>query len=136
LVLLVSGRLDSGSSTLDFTLNNDSTSTYGRVFLSGNGSSVSTNAGTGTDGAFRINSSSTTANTFGNVKMYISNYTSTNDISISIDSVSENNATAADQEIRAHNYQGGLAITSIELFKPSANLVEHSTASLYKITDA
>ena len=79
-------------------------------------------------------SANATSSIFGNVEIYIPNYTSSNAKSYSSESVSENNAT----ESYIH-FIGGIntttnAITSVS-FAPSGvrNFVEHSTATLYGV---
>lgn len=115
-------------------LNNDSTSAnYSMVDLVGNGASVSTFAGT-QNLRLPANISTTTANTFGNGTIYISNYTSSNAKSISNDAVTENNATTAFQRIEAYKWSGTSAITSITIDWPFGDMVAGSTASLYKIS--
>jgi hypothetical protein len=76
-----------------------------------------------------------TANTFGSASLTISNYTSSQNKSISSDSVSENNGTVGYQQIAAMSFTSSSAITSLTVVSYSTNnLLEYSTASLYKIT--
>ena len=76
-----------------------------------------------------------TANTFGNSSVYISNYTSTTNKSISVDAVSENNGTAAVQDIVAFAQTSSVGVTTLKAVMQSAgNFMQYSTASLYKIT--
>jgi hypothetical protein len=81
--------------------------------LSGNGASASSY--TDTKIFAQSNGSSSTASTFGNSEFYIPNYTSSNNKSISIDGVSENNATTAYAELAAGLWSSSAAITSIVL---------------------
>jgi hypothetical protein len=75
-----------------------------------------------------------TSNTFGNASLYIPNYTSSNFKSISIDGVTENNATAALQFFNAALFKSTSAITTITLSAYNfASFVQHSTAVLYGI---
>jgi hypothetical protein len=76
-----------------------------------------------------------TANTFSNCEMYIPNYSSTTqNKSVSIDSVTENNATAAIAQLTAGLYASNSAITSIQ-FAPNGavNFMAGSTFSIYGI---
>ena len=83
---------------------------------------------------FAINTASETANVFSNGEFYIPNYTSANNKSLSIDGVSENNATAAIQSLVAGLWSSTAAITSIKLLgNASGNFVQYSTATLYGI---
>ena len=82
-----------------------------------------------------------TSNTFANISIYFPNYASTTtNKSFSIDSVTENNATASQQLIGAALYASNTAITSILLSAGDANLNKNrnfdvgTTISLYKIT--
>ena len=97
--------------------------------LRGNGSSVSS-----IQQFYGLsNLSNTTANTFSNNSIYIPNYKSSVNKSVSWDAVSENNATLAEQWISAGTYSLTSAITALMLY---GNFVAGTTASLYKITKA
>jgi hypothetical protein len=74
----------------------------------------------------------TTANTFDNNQLYITNYAGSTNKSFSFDGVIENNATAGIQSIWAGRWSSSAAITSIA-FSTGANLAAGSTASLYGI---
>jgi len=102
--------------------------------LYGNGSSVGRSAGTNAIYGYG-NGNNGTSNTFSNGSFYIFNYTGATAKSVSVDSVDENNATAAYQSIVSGLWNSTAAITSIELYSYfAANLVTGSTVSLYKIT--
>jgi hypothetical protein len=78
-----------------------------------------------------------TSNTFGNTSLYITNYAGSNFKSISIDGVTENNATAALQLISSALFKSTSAVTSITLSAYNfASFVQHSTADLYGISNA
>lgn len=83
-----------------------------------------------------INASSSTANTFSNHAIYIPNYAGSANKSISIDNVSENNATSAYQVLTAGLWSNSAAVTSVKIRPEYGTLVANSTASLYKITKA
>ena len=101
--------------------------------LIGTGAAPSGAGGTSNDMGF-ISTAGQTANTFGNFQLYIPNYASSVAKSLSCDSVTENNATAAYQAIYAGLWNSTDPITSIELRSSlSKNFVEHSSASLYGI---
>jgi hypothetical protein len=74
-----------------------------------------------------------TANTFSNDSIYVANYTSSTNKSLSIDSVTENNATAAIQAIGAGLWSNTAAVTSITFTPLNGNFVAGSTMSLYGI---
>lgn len=136
LKLVVSSR-DSGSfieRLLSMQINGDS-STYTSRLLRGDGSSVA--SVTFSAAAMRIafiTGNASTANTFGISEIYIPNYTATGNKSISAETVSENKATTAHQAITAGQWSGSGAVTSLQLLLTL--FMEHSTASLYKITKA
>jgi hypothetical protein len=136
LVVLCSVRVDVDSIALNIRFNGDTGSNFTMRILRGNGSSAlsetSTSSALDSSGS---NNSSATANTFSNGTLYIPNYTGSTAKSVSMDSVTENNATQAFQTIHAGIWTGTAAITSI-LFGRFAggNLVAGSTISLYKVT--
>ena len=75
-----------------------------------------------------------TASTFGNAEWYIPNYAGTTNKSISVDSVQENNATAAIAALSAVLWSNTTAINQITILAGNgSNLVQHSTATLYGI---
>ena len=137
LVLLLSGRTDySGVGRVVYTtINSDNSTTYQNRLLRGDGSAASSQIVSNTLGIYAgfIDSASATSNTFENLQMYVSNYAGSSQKSFSLESVSENNATEAYQNIVAGLWPQTAAITSIKMTPLSANFVEHSTASLYKI---
>jgi hypothetical protein len=119
---------------LVFTLN--ATSTITSKVLRGNGSVVSSNSIT--DRILRAGPvpSNWTANTFSNGEIYIPNYAGSNYKSWSSDAVTENNATSADMSLVAGLTSITAAITSITIAGAAGNLVEHSTAYLYGVSNA
>ena len=139
LVLVFSSRMDLADNFANtfFRFNGDTGSNYSMLLLFGLGS--------GSPGSvFESNTSmrfvyssgaNSTSNTFSNGQIYIPNYTGATAKSVSMDSVSENNATAAIQALAAGRYSGTSAITSLTfLAQPGSNLVAGTMASLYKIT--
>jgi hypothetical protein len=77
-----------------------------------------------------------TASTFSSVEIYIPNYTSANFKSLSSDSVSENNATAANASMFAALWSNVTAISSMQFLSysgTSQNFAQYSTATLYGI---
>jgi hypothetical protein len=81
------------------------------------------------------NANTSTASTFGSTSIYIPNYTSSSNKSISVDTVSENNAVTAYAELVAGLFVGS-AITSIKLTvgDGTPTFLQHSTATLYGIS--
>lgn len=132
LVVKVSNRVGSGSvAHTDYISFNGLTTNFTSRFIEGSGSAVSSQ--TATQSATLNNGPTSTANTFSNGEIYITNYTSSNFKSYSIDSVTENNATAAYSHLKAGLWSNTAAITSISLRSDTGNYVQHSTFSLYGV---
>ena len=93
------------------------------------------NGGNNSIGIYDIPAANATASTFSNVEIYIPNYASSNNKSISADGVSENNSSFAVTAITAGSSNITSAITSIDLFA-AANIVQYSTAYLYGIKNS
>ena len=135
LLLVISGRSSVGTNTGGFRVNGDNTTSYSLRRLQGTGSGVSSSAwNPGDEVYYPISSSLDTANTFNNTAIYFANYSSSANKAGSVDGVSENNATAARQEIYAWSYNKTNAITAISIY--AQGFVQHTTASLYLITKA
>lgn len=141
LVLKISARyVQSGSGTLvEVTFNNSGTS-YTNRRLIGNGSTASSSTSSTTYiNALSASEGGWTANTFGNGELYIPNYTSANNKSVSVDAVTENNATTALSALTAGLWSNSSAITSIKLTGEtgaSLTFAQYSTATLYGIKDS
>ena len=136
LLVLVSGRTNTNSSTGSIVMDlngNTTNANYPMKAMTGTGSSI-LNDGSAQRTPIEIAGNTSTANTFGNGLAYISNYTSTTNKSISVDSVGENNATSARQTILAASFTTSSAITSITLNGAGDTIAQHSTASLYIIS--
>jgi len=75
-----------------------------------------------------------TANTFSNTEIYFPNYTSSNYKSFSIESVTENNATTAYDNIIASLWSNTAAINSLSFnMNIGTSFAQYSTATLYGI---
>lgn len=137
LCLKVSLRSDASRINEDLLVSfNGSTSSRSWKFLEGNGSSVS--SASGTDGRFStFNANTSTSNTFGSAELYIPNYAGSNYKSVSIDTVTENNATSAYAEIEAALWSNTAAITSIAMTLAFGTVfMQYSTATLYGIKNS
>jgi len=135
LKIVVSGRADTTTTGIDILFNGSSTS-YSNKRLYGTGSSVaSDSAATTYISNIMIDDSSYTASTFGNGEIYIPNYTSSNYKSVSVDGVSENNATTALMMLTAGLWSNTAAITTILLRPNAGNFVQGSTFYLYGISN-
>lgn len=134
LVVKFSGR-NTAASTQALITFNGTTSTYTGKRLYGDGATATSDASnTANFNPSSIVPSTATANTFGNSEIYIPNYTSSNFKSVSIDGVTENNATTAFGGIFAGLWSTTSAITSVTLTANSGNWTQHSTFSLYGVS--
>lgn len=135
LIVKISGRMaratNGGSVVLSL---NGSTSNFTYRSVYGQGSSaVSTNGSTGLIGF--APGANDTASTFGNMEIYIPNYAGSTNKSVSVDSVSENNATEGYDALYAVLWSNTAAITSLNVKDNGAsNWVQYSTATLYGIS--
>lgn len=138
LAILLSVRTDTAGGAAEMVMRfNGSNSGYSDRFLSGagSGSGSSGSNGYGTDEMYIGGSNSPTASTFANTFIYIPNYASSNNKSVSVDAVTEANQTQAFQLILAGLWSNSAAITSIRLYPTTAsNIVQYSSATLYGIT--
>jgi hypothetical protein len=132
LVVLVSARATTSSETR-LALNGVTTN-FTRRDLVGTGSTVFSTAGNDNFLA-EMGKNPFTANTFGNLSLYIPNYTVTGSKSYSVDAVNENNGTEAGMRILAGLSTNTAAITSLTISAGSGDtMIAHSTVSLYGIT--
>jgi len=134
LLILVSSRNSSTSVSLEYRLNSDSTSSaYVMKLLQYKNGLVDTDSITSTKFSGVGVSTNYTANTFTSNAIYVSNYAGSTNKSVSIDEVSENNATQAYLRISAGVWNNTAAVTAFSVTSPNL-LVEHSSASLYTIS--
>jgi len=138
LVIKVSARSTSSSGDCRIELNGSGGTAYSGRLLYGDGSAVASASNSGQAlmswGAGSINRSTTTSNTFANTDVYIPNYTSSNNKSVSTDSVEENNATQAYSQLAASLWASSAPVTSIKLTPSgSGNFTQYSSATLYGI---
>lgn len=124
---------------------NSTTTGYTSRYISGNGATPESNSNTtatsagagGTWGRLAnagLVNNLATASTFSNVEIYIPNYLSGSNKSISIDSVTEQNATNAIAEMDAALWSNTAAITSISFATlVGTAFMPYSTFSLYGI---
>ena len=136
LVVKVSARAVLALNFQDINIRfNGSATGYSSRLLQGDGSAASSannSSGALVWGANSV-SSNATANTFSNGEVYIPNYTSANFKSISTDSVTENNATAAYAQLAAGLWSNTAAITSIELYLGAGTYAQFTTFYLYGV---
>jgi len=111
---------------------NGSAASLTRRNLYGDGSGTASYLGSDGESAV-MSGNSATASTFGSFDFYLPNYAGSNNKSMSADSVSENNATGASQNLAAILWSNTAAITSITI-EGLANFMQYSTATLYGIS--
>lgn len=135
LFLVASTHSTGFGSALYTTINGDTATNYNQNRMWGTGSGIQVQNNTGLNsfiwGAVNDNQAS---GIFGSWAMTLPNYALTGVKSGSLDTVTENNATAAEAGIYALKWAGTAAITSISLAPSSGTLAQYSTASLYTIT--
>jgi hypothetical protein len=134
--LLVKVSLRSTGTNISWTLAfNSSSSGYSQKTLYGDGTNPGTQSLTSQTVIYGYaqDKSTYTANTFNNGEIYIPNYNSSNNKSVSIDEVSENNAIEAYGSLVAGLWANTAAITSITIGGYVGDLVQYSTATLYGI---
>jgi hypothetical protein len=113
---------------------NSSTANFSQRYLQGFGTGVTSATQTNLL-VIATSPSTTTSNTFSNNSLYIPNYAGSTNKSFSVDSVFENNATTARQQITAGLWSNTAAITTIGFtVGGGTTFVSGSTISLYKIT--
>ena len=131
LKLVISAR-DTATSTNYIELGvNGSTASFAGKRILGNGSSAGSSSFGNSYAVVETNNQ--TANTFGSMEIYCPNYTSSNYKSFSVDTVTENNATAANMEMWAWLWSNTAAITSLTV---NINAMQYSTFYLYGINNS
>jgi hypothetical protein len=120
---------------MSFQFNGSGGTAYSYITVEGTGGSTTSPAQSGLDrtfGVFTGNGTNSTSNTFANGELYIANYSGSNQKSMSLDAVTENNATTAYATINASLWANTAAISSI-VIACSTTISQHSSATLYGI---
>ena len=138
LLVLLSARSEGSDGDSFFTINANTGANYSYRRLTGDGSTATSDSATGSTAGYWafIPRNSYTSNTFGNVSLYIPNYTSSNNKSFSVDGVSENNSTSTISRLVAGLWSQTSAITSLAFSTFGADLEQYSTATLYGIKNS
>ena len=135
LVVHISARSSGADPNIMIRLNSSSAN-FSQKRLTGDGSSAVSGGTYGEWSGWGTNSGDT-ASTFGNTAIYIPNYTSSNNKSLSSDAVSENNGTLAYMTLGAILWSNTSAITNVSFVMGSSqNFVQHSSATLYGIKNS
>ena len=112
---------------------NGSTSGFSSRMLLQQGGAYS---GTSSTIFYFVNSDNSTSNTFGNMEVYIPNFSSSNYKSVSIDAVDENNATSAYGVLTAGLWSNTAAITSMKFTDNNGGFLATSSFYLYGIKNS
>lgn len=116
---------------------NGSGSGFSTRWIYGNGTTVlSTTDSGGWIRVGQVPGANATANTFSNDYIYIPNYTSSNNKSLSADSVMENNATESYMTLTAGLWSNTAVITQVQLQSNSTAWAQYSSATLYGIKNS
>ena len=140
LFIKISGRSNNTSyDNIQLQFNSDNTtSNYSNTNLYGDGSGTFSERTTSSYimnfAAGSLPNLNSTSNTFGNMDIYISNYTSSNYKSIIVDNSAENNSAATYVRISlgAGLWRNTSAINAISLF-PFGSFVQYTKVSLYGV---
>ena len=139
LQLVVSGRSTAAvvAANISLTFNGSATG-YSTRNLWGNGSAVQNDSSSTTFlyGSVAVSGASATASVFGNSSFYIPNYAGSTNKSVSMDFVTENNATTAYSVFVAGLWSNTAAITQITMVLNTGNFAQYSSASLYGIKNS
>jgi hypothetical protein len=134
LIVVVSARSartnDAGGSDGKLEFNNITTG-YSSTMLLQQGSASSSTSSTL---FYFVSSDNSTANTFGNMQVYIPNYAGSTFKPVLIDAVSENNATSAYGVLTAGLWSNTSAITSLKFTDNNGGYLANSTFYLYGIS--
>jgi hypothetical protein len=140
LLIVASSR---GATTgIGIRFNGDTGSNYSWRRLNGNGTLAASDSNTTYGGAYNTfvytmqSQTSYTASTFGSTEIYIPNYASSNNKSVSTSSCAENNATQTIQGATAGLWSNTAAITSATLVCDGGDFVTGSSFYLYGIKKA
>lgn len=140
LCLKLSARASNAQTYDNFIITfNGSSSGYSTKLLygsgTGNGASAGTSSATVIDYGL-IPAATANASVFGNAEIYIPNYAGSNNKSLSIDEVTENNITQAFAALEGALWANTAAINQITLTCSTSNFVQYSTAYLYGIKNS
>jgi hypothetical protein len=108
-----------------------------RLYGSGSGAASDSGSAQAFTKFYSVTGGNATASTFGNAEIYVPNYAGSTSKSVSVDAVTENNATDATAGLMAGLTTNTAAITSIKLTPGSSGTIQqYSTAYLYGVKNA
>jgi len=139
LLLVVSGRSTAAvvAANISMTFNGSATG-YSTKNIWGNGAAAQNDNSSTTFlyASVAASGASATASVFGNSSFYIPNYAGSTNKSVSMDLVTENNATTAYDGFVAGLWSNTAAITQITMVLNTGNFAQYSSASLYGIKNS
>ena len=138
LQILLSGSVLTGGMNIDMRFNNNSGASYYLKKLYGTGTGVGS-ISLSSDSKFTLQATGSPSgwDGFSNATIYIPNYAGTQNKSVQVDAVNENNGTGAFQEFYGALWLNSSAISSIQLLGDGGNnIAQYTIASLYKVTNA
>jgi hypothetical protein len=139
LVVKISTRSNRSGAPIDETYMrlNGNTGNFSNTYLQGNGSAANSGSGSYPLWLGYSTAATATANTFSNSEILISNYTSSNNKSLSIDAVQEDNSSTAYATLHANLWNVSSAVTSITFYPLlGSKFDQYSTAYLYGVKNA
>ena len=125
--------------SIDIEFNGSGGTAYSSRRLYGSGSGVASDSGSAQAFTkfYSVTGGNATALIFGNAEIYVPNYAGSASKSVSVDAVTENNATDATAGMTAGLTTNTAAITSIKLTPGSSGTIQqYSTAYLYGVKNA
>jgi hypothetical protein len=131
LILLVSVRSDNSGDNGMYLQFNGSSANLSTLRYYTNGSAVA--AYTGSDIIFYQNRQTSTANTFGNIQIYIPDFSASKYKTIAGDNIGENMGSTADMALVSGLWSNTNAITSIKLLTSTGSFVAGSSFYLYGV---
>jgi hypothetical protein len=131
--LIWSSRCSGNSVDMSIGYNGSGSNLSGK-WMYGNGSTVVNESQS--YGVYYMNQSTTTSDTFSNGELYMTNYLSSANKSMSIDHVTENNATLARTGLESLLWSDSSAITSLSITPNTGTFVQYSSFYLYGIKNS
>jgi hypothetical protein len=138
LLVMASPRSNNASTTVQLRIRFgngtvDTGANYSSKFLYGDGAAAASGTATYIHGG-EMDAASSTASVFSNHSIYVPNYLSSTNKSVSIDGVGENNATTAYAFLTAGLWTNTATINVVELYPHLGSFVQYSTFYLYGIS--
>lgn len=130
LVLVLSARSTTSSPIITLNLNG-SAANFSNVYMSTPGAFPSSTATGTTFIGYASATGTDTVDAFGNLFMYLTNYSVATSKTFSVDSASESMATAAYIHMVGGTWANNAVVTSLTL--NASNFAQHSSASLYGV---